>query len=226
MEQHQTFFLPYIMHALLLVQLRCTLSLVTIVISGRQERRMLLDAYSNGMPIARSLPSMLTRTPRSCWMRVRSADWWERVVKIEFSDNDWIEHFRMTRGSFDQLYGLMEGVLSPQEVTVRAPIPLPKRTAIVMYKLASCAEYRVVANQFGVHKATVKKFVYVLCKEMLSTIIYNLIKVPSAEEACAPARRFQQKFGIPKIMGKKESVNTTITTEITGCCNLVENHNN
>lgn len=48
------------------------------------------------------------------------------------------------------------------------------RVAIVLYKLASCAEYRVVVNQFGVHKTTMKTFVY------SSTVIHSLIKVPTA----------------------------------------------
>ncbi|KAL7371139.1 hypothetical protein ABVT39_020013 [Epinephelus coioides] len=58
------------------------------------------------------------------------------------------------------------------------------RTTIVLYKLASCAEYRVIANQFGVHKSMVKRFVYCFCKGMVSSVIHKLIKVPTVEEAC------------------------------------------
>ncbi|TNN79270.1 hypothetical protein EYF80_010515 [Liparis tanakae] len=58
--------------------------------------------------------------------------------------------------------------MKPAEVTVRAPIPLEMRVAIVLYKLASCAEYRVVANQFGVHRSTVKKMVYQFCNGMVT----------------------------------------------------------
>ena len=42
---------------------------------------------------------------------------------------------------------MMEGVLKPEDVTVCAPVPLEMRVAIVLYKLASCVKYRVVANQ-------------------------------------------------------------------------------
>lgn len=59
----------------------------------------------------------------------------------------------------------------------------------------------IVANQFGVHKSTVKKFVYCFCKGMVLSVIHSLIKVPTAEEACAIARRFEQKFSIPQIIG-------------------------
>ena len=45
--------------------------------------------------------------------------------------------------------------ISPEEVTVRRAIPLAMRVAVVLYKLGSSAEYRLIANQFGVHKSTV-----------------------------------------------------------------------
>lgn len=75
----------------------------------------------------------------------------------------------------------MECVLRPQEVTIQGPIPLQMRAAIVLYKLASCVEYRVVANQFGEHKATAKQFVYMFCKGMVYTVIEKLIEVPCKE---------------------------------------------
>ena len=79
---------------------------------------------------------------------------------MEFDDEEWKDNFPMTCRSFNELCGMMEGVLKPEDVTVRAPVPLEMRVAIVLYKLASSAEHRVVANQFAVHKSTVKK----LCK--------------------------------------------------------------
>lgn len=63
------------------------------------------------------------------------------------------------------------------------------RVAIVLYKLGSCAEYRVVANQFGVHKSTVKKFVYLFCKGMVDRPITQLIRVPTDGKAMEIARR-------------------------------------
>ena len=78
---------------------------------------------------------------------VRSKDLWERVVLKEFDDEEWKENFRKTCSSFNKLCGMMEGVLKPEDVTVCAPVPLEMRVAIVLYKLASCVKYRVVANQ-------------------------------------------------------------------------------
>lgn len=50
-------------------------------------------------------------------------------------------------------------------------------------------------------KPLLKKFVCVFCKRMVSTVIDKFINVPSKEEACASARRFQQMFGMPQIIG-------------------------
>ncbi|KAL7877165.1 hypothetical protein SRHO_G00038080 [Serrasalmus rhombeus] len=41
------------------------------------------------------------------------------------------------------------------------------RVAVALYKLGLCAEYRVLFNQFGIHKSTVKKFVYLFCKGII-----------------------------------------------------------
>ncbi len=90
--------------------------------------------------------------------------------------------------SFTRLCGLIEGFRSPEEETIRNPIPLNMRVAVVLYKLGSCAEYRVVANQFGVHKSTVKKSVYIFCKGMMNGLIRDLIRMPVEEEASEIAR--------------------------------------
>lgn len=66
----------------------------------------------------------------------------------------------------------MAPVMSPQPSYVKAPLPLDKRIAIALYKMVSCAEYRVVGNQFGVHK-----------------------------EATAIARNFEARCHLPQLFG-------------------------
>lgn len=150
------------------------------------------------MSIELPLPPTKSRT---VWMKVRSKDWWQRVVLLEFSDLEWKLNFRMSRRSFTRLCELVEGFMAPEEETVRNPIPLIMRVAIVLYKLGSCAEYRVVANQFGVHKSTVKKFVYMFCNGMMTGPIQDLIRMPGEEEASEIARRFEEAHFIPQVMG-------------------------
>ncbi len=46
--------------------------------------------------------------------------------------------------------------MAPEEETVRNPIPLIMHVAVVLYKLGSCAEYLVVANQLVFTRAQLK----------------------------------------------------------------------
>ncbi|KAK7878184.1 hypothetical protein WMY93_031181 [Mugilogobius chulae] len=128
-------------------------------------------------------------------------EWWEKVVLLEFGDNEWRENFRMNRASFIRLCVMVDSFMRPAETTVRTPVPLPMRVAIVLYKLGSCGEYRLVANQFGVHKSTVKKFVYMFCRGMVDNVVSNFIKVPDLAEATQIAAQFQRAFGLPQIIG-------------------------
>lgn len=107
------------------------------------------------IPLQLALLTMPSRSSRRLWMKIRSRDWWQRVVLMEFSDSE--ENFWMSRSSFTELCDLVRVPMSPEEFFVRAPVPLEMRVAIAFYKLGSCAEYRVIANQFGVHKSTIKK---------------------------------------------------------------------
>uniref|UniRef100_A0A671VQ44 DDE Tnp4 domain-containing protein n=1 Tax=Sparus aurata TaxID=8175 RepID=A0A671VQ44_SPAAU len=202
-DEAAALYISYVMY-MIIQQTRFTLALMLAVISEERRYHHMLQAgamQTTNLLLNFGASLLQRRSQRTCWMRVRSKDWWERVVLKEFDDEEWKENFRMTRRSFNKLCGMMEGVLKPEDVTVRAPVPLEMRVAIVLYKLASCAEYRVVANQFGIPKSTVKKFVYKFCKGMVSSVIHKFIKVPTTEEAISIARRFEQKFHIPQIIG-------------------------
>ncbi|KAG0444343.1 hypothetical protein HPB47_013904, partial [Ixodes persulcatus] len=84
---------------------------------------------------------------------------------------------------------------------VRPPVEVDKRVAIALYKLASCCEYRVVANQFGVHKSTVKKYVYLLCQTLTTKFMMDFIRLPNVEEARQIAANFEGRCHIPQIWG-------------------------
>uniref|UniRef100_A0A673NED2 DDE Tnp4 domain-containing protein n=1 Tax=Sinocyclocheilus rhinocerous TaxID=307959 RepID=A0A673NED2_9TELE len=171
---------------LLLFVLKSRLNIILFLLLIRKQRvcDVLCHAARIYQAITMPLPDPITRR---LWMRVRSKDWWDNVGLHHFTDEEWKENFRMTQQSFMALCSVVEWYMAPDEVTVRAPIPM--RVTMELYKLGSCAEYHVISNQFGVHKSTVKKFVYMFCK------------VPNEEEALEIARNFQEMHNIPQIMG-------------------------
>lgn len=79
--------------------------------------------------------SLPPRKTRSQWMNVRSRDWWETVVLLEFTNRGWKQNFRMTRQSFVKLCSLMQEYMAPEDVTVRVPVPLAMRLDVVLHKL-------------------------------------------------------------------------------------------
>uniref|UniRef100_A0A8C6TMD2 DDE Tnp4 domain-containing protein n=1 Tax=Neogobius melanostomus TaxID=47308 RepID=A0A8C6TMD2_9GOBI len=160
---------------------RLNVLLIHYILSyGRRQRQLIVG---NTLPIPVLDLSLSSTRTRELWVKVRSRDWWERVVLMEFTDSEWRENFPMSRSSFSWLCVVVDPFMRPEETSVRPPVPLPMRVAIVLYKLGSCGEYRLVANQFGVHKSTVKSL------------------LPDMEEATQIAARFQRAFGLPQIIG-------------------------
>lgn len=181
-----------------LVHIRLVLVIHAIMSIGRRERQAIATLSVLAGTLGQSLPRPRVRAQ---WMRVRSRDWWERVVMIEFTDVEWRENFRMSRASFYKLCKIVEPFMSPEAICVRAPVPFLMRVAIVLYKLSSCGEYRVVANQFGVHKSSVKKFVYMFCRCVVEKAITKFIRIPTYEEAVMTSNRFRQVYGLPQVIG-------------------------
>jgi len=142
-----------VLASMVIAQMRCTMALlIAMIMEESRRRRSIQQSLKWTNRLLQNFATLPQRSRRKVWMKIRSKDWWERVVMTEYDDEDWKTNFRMTRRSFNKLCGIMEGVMKPEVVTVRAPILLEMRVAIVLYKLASCAEYRVVAKHFGVHK--------------------------------------------------------------------------
>jgi hypothetical protein len=72
--------------------------------------------------------------------------------------------------------------------------------AIALYKLASCAEYRVVANQFGTNKCMVHKYVYAFCKAVHAEFRTENMALPNDVEAEELGHGFENICGIPNII--------------------------
>jgi len=90
-------------------------------------------------------------------MKTRSFDFWERIVLIEYLDEEWLETFRMKKSVFDYICDKLQNRLQPAEpfLVAREAISVQKAIAVTIFYLASCYEHRVVGNLFGIHKTSV-----------------------------------------------------------------------
>ena len=84
-------------------------------------------------------------------------------MKWTFSDDQWMENFRMTKATFEILCDDLHLSFPDQARSVREPLQLDHRVAIAVYWMASSAEYHTIANLFGDGKSTVHKCIHDVC---------------------------------------------------------------
>lgn len=80
-------------------------------------------------------------------------------------------------------------------------LSVSKKVAVPLYYLASCCEYRIVANQFGIHKATVCKTIHEFVKATNKILIEKYLHFPNETEAITISSHFEQRSKIPNIIG-------------------------
>lgn len=111
---------------------------------------------------------------RRIWTKTRSNDFWQRIVRQHFTPFDWLATFRMSEETFIELCDIIRSELEPKPLFLisRQPLSVEKQVAITLYKLASCAEYRVIGDVMGVHKSTVRKCLFRVTKA-INKIMFN-----------------------------------------------------
>lgn len=133
-----------------------------------------------------------------------------------FTDQDWLDNFRMFKSTFDYLCSQLFFELSPNSLAIRPSLSVEKKVAIAVFKLSSCSEYRVVGNLFGVHKSTVYTCVYQVCKAINTILKPMYITMPTIEEANLIAKSIKNKTGMEQIIGAIDGTHIPILPPTVG----------
>lgn len=131
--------------------------------------------------------------------RNREGSHWQNLQLVQNRDM-FFECFRMTHSSFKLLCENLRPHLNETPETLTPSLPVDKQIALCIYKLATCAEYRVVANVFGVSKCTVWKYFHCVI-EALIKIRSDFISFPTSDEALQIAEEFRRIAHVPNIFG-------------------------
>ncbi|XP_070406843.1 uncharacterized protein [Nothobranchius furzeri] len=86
------------------------------------------------------------------------------VTMPNFTPSDWIAHFRMSEETFSCLCSTLRPAMQKRNTNFRACVPLRKRVAIALWKLANNSEYRSIWLLFGVSTTSVCCCVQDFCK--------------------------------------------------------------
>lgn len=107
----------------------------------------------------------------------------------------------MSRETFKVLCSLLPS-FGKQDTNYRKAIPLEKRVAIAVYALGSSAEYRTVANLFGVGRSTVGKILNQFCVSLWSNLKTNYItNFPLTLEKVEDCVNGFHAMGFPQCLG-------------------------
>ncbi|XP_055056402.2 putative nuclease HARBI1 isoform X1 [Misgurnus anguillicaudatus] len=160
----------------------------------RQRKRQLLMAM-----MMHHYYTTIRRPPR-VWAYPRTGDWWENTAQ-RFTDDQWLEDFRVSRDTFTYICSTLKSALQKKDTRYRLCIPLEKRIAIALYKLASSSEYGTVANLFAVSRTSVCHCVHDFCKAVIAILRPKFIQTPDRARLSEIADFFEEKYGIPQCVG-------------------------
>lgn len=146
------------------------------------------------------------------WTTTTSTDWWERVVMTEFQPSDWLDKFRMSRETFFYLCDKLRPRLARQDTSFRLALPVEKRVAVALWRLASNVEYRTISTLFGVGKSTVCRCVRDMCHAIVALLSATYLHSPSEQELEDSAQHFLSRWGFPHCVAAITTLHTAIIT--------------
>ncbi|KAJ8374508.1 hypothetical protein SKAU_G00050880 [Synaphobranchus kaupii] len=146
------------------------------------------------------------------WSITESTDWWERIVMKEFQPRDWLEKFRMSKDTFFTLCTKLQPRLARMNTNFRQALPLEKRVAVALWRLATNVEYRTISVLFGVGCSTVGQCVREVCHAIVLLLKPLYLQQPSAQELDETVRLFSMRWGFPHCVGVLDSLHIPIIT--------------
>ena len=132
--------------------------------------RMRLELISSSFQVKRNIllkkKNMLGR--RTCWVKKgRTSGWWDKFLNIEVMDSDWLENFRMSKTSFEELVKILRSYLEKQVTRMRKPISTDCQIASFLHYIRDVARYRKTANVFGISRDSVSLIIRKVSKAIV-----------------------------------------------------------
>uniref|UniRef100_A0AAQ5Z6L8 DDE Tnp4 domain-containing protein n=1 Tax=Amphiprion ocellaris TaxID=80972 RepID=A0AAQ5Z6L8_AMPOC len=134
------------------------------------------------------------RCKPSVWAFNQASLWWDFIVPA-FTNVQWVQNFRMFEETLDFLCIKLRPVMERQNTTFRDCVPLKKRAAIALWKLATASGYRSIGHLFGVGITTVYRCVQEFCAAAETLLVPELIRFPDEERFREMAVHIENRGG-------------------------------
>ncbi|XP_072858744.2 uncharacterized protein LOC110082590 isoform X5 [Pogona vitticeps] len=143
---------------------------------------------------------------RTVWSKTQKTDWWDNLLAGQPDNGEWIRYFRMSRAAVLDLVEKLRPVLQREDTNMRAAIPVDKRVALTLWKLATSDSYRSVANQFGVGVSTVSVIVMEVCEAIHDVLLKHVVQLGEAQAVMEGFER----IGFPNCIGAVDETHIPI----------------
>ena len=152
------------------------------------------------------------RKKKIAWAFERPQFWFEHMVLSHYENNMWREHFRISRQTFRFVCDLVRPHLGRQDTNMRRAIPVEKRVAVALWRLATGNSYRSTGLVFGVGRCTALNLKDEFCSALLMSA-KDFIKFPKGEaETRRAIEAFQEISFFPQVVGAIDGSHIPIIT--------------
>uniref|UniRef100_A0A8C4QKS3 Zgc:113227 n=1 Tax=Eptatretus burgeri TaxID=7764 RepID=A0A8C4QKS3_EPTBU len=143
------------------------------------------------------------------WKRIASSDWWDQAA-CTFTTAQWIQNFRMSRETFDYICHQLTPTLQRTDTNYRSCVPVRKRVAVAIWKLATNADYRRIGHLFWVGRSTACEITKQFCSAAIAILLPQHIAIPDPDECAQMAAYFERRWSLPKCIGAIDSTHIPI----------------
>ena len=135
----------------------------------------------------------------------------ENFVNEHVGHMYWARNFRMSKNTFLFIVEICKNFMQPSKNYVRQPVIVEKRVAIALLWLATGNSFQSVGSMFGVHKATVQKFVNLFIDGIL-LLKNDFITFPrNGPELLKSIKTFLHKTKLPHVAGAIDGTHVEIS---------------
>ncbi|XP_020220285.1 protein ALP1-like isoform X2 [Cajanus cajan] len=138
---------------------------------------------------------------RRLWVKDRSKDWWERISRNDFPEEEFRRWFRMSRSTFDMICDELDAAITKKNTMLRDAIPVRQRVAVCIWRLATGDPLRLVSKRFGLGISTCHKLVLEVCGAIRTVLMPKFLNWPSEEKMKRVKEDFESISGIQNIGG-------------------------
>ncbi|XP_057699859.1 putative nuclease HARBI1 [Corythoichthys intestinalis] len=149
---------------------------------------------------------------RRFWVKPgRTSCWWDNFISGAVEENEWKDHFRMSRASVLALSEDLRPYIERQTTVMREPVSSLKRVALTLHYLVDGECLQKTADAFGVARESVSVFMRETCNAIAIRLGPKYIKLPFTEpEAEDLLVGFHDAHGMPHCLGAVDTTHIEI----------------